>query len=320
MPEITVEYLEQMSIIQLIQFIEERGEKIIKFELEFEKYFKKLKPASIVPYYYYNLYVDLSAKDKYNMLSDYISNVQPEDRIKLLELSPEYCEIYHLDLKVLRNIRNIYSIRNNLYDFFRFEGNLLFLIELFEKGLFDSGDAQVLLERYISTIHWSRYKYNDDIILALALFLKDKDENLQMILGDILFKYVDRSERILEPLLFVYKHGSNYVKRGAIHIITKLGGIIHPSTNDLEAAKEVLDIVADDLEGDDLVLRNLIISFIEYFDMIQDEISQHLKEEKGILYSPDMIYDAWYDKAENIQERLKSQLDNEEKKKKEKNN
>ncbi len=70
-------------------------------------------------------------------------------------------------------------------------------------------------------------------------------------------------------------------------------------------------VVAEDLEGEDLYLRNQIIQFIEFFELVQDEISQYLLKEKGIVYTEDMKYEAFYDKIVDMTEVLKEKIDEE---------
>ena len=201
-------------------------------------------------------------------------------------------------------------IQDALYDIFLFEGNLLFLEELFEKGYFESGQAQVLLESLIDS-HGYRYEKNDDIMSAFAVFMKDKEESIQMMITELIVEYVERSEQVKSILFYIYKEGLNYTKRGVMYVLLQMVSLLFHRIDNLSGAKSVLDVVAEDLEGEDLYLRNQIIQFIEFFELVQDEISQYLLKEKGIVYTEDMKYEAFYDKIVDMTEVLKEKIDEE---------
>ncbi|MHA2308705.1 MAG: hypothetical protein ACXABJ_05470 [Candidatus Heimdallarchaeaceae archaeon] len=312
MTEPNCEDFEEMSIVELVVFIEDMKHEIVKYKDELLKYFRKRRVESLVSYHFFDLYTDI--KEEYDMIQDYNQNVKLEDKSKALKMQDKFYELHWIDKKRVERTREHYVIRDTLNEIFLYEGNRLFLEELLENGYFESGKAQVLLERYLGTIHWTRYEKNDDVIIALAIFMKDKDEKIQMMITELIVEYVERSEKRKSILLYVYKDAINYTKRGVMHVFVTIGWKMISGTDDFAGAKSVLDVVADDMEGEDRFLRNEIIEFIELFELVQDEISQYLLKEKGIVYTEDMKYEAFYDKVVDMAEVLKEKIDEEKQK------
>ena len=301
---------EAMSIVELVEFIEKMRFEIVEYKAELLKFFKKRRVESLVPYYFFDLFSDV--KNEYDLRSEYYDNIQSEDKAEVLNLPKDFFDTHGITERDIKY--SIFKVNDILFEFFLFEGNILFLEDLLDKGYFESGKAQVLLKRYIQKIHWSRFKYNDDIMSAFAVFMKGKEESIQMMLTELIVEYVERSERAERILLYIYRNGLNYTKRGVIHVFVTNGSRMFSGTDDFYGAKEVLDVVADDMEGEDRYLRNQIISFIELFELVQDEISQYLLKEKGIVYTEDMKYEAFYDKVVNMAEILKAKIDEEKQK------
>ncbi|NPD89563.1 MAG: hypothetical protein HGN29_12660 [Asgard group archaeon] len=322
MTELTCEDFEEMSIVELVEFIEEKKHDIVKYKEELVKYFKQKKVESLVPYYFFDLYAHV--KEDYDMIRDYMDNIEEDyyrirnyiDNIKpkALSMPDEFYELHWIDKKRVERTNRLEEIKDAFYDIFRFEGSMLFLEELLEKGYFESGKAQVLLERLIDVAHNYRYSKNDDIMSALAVFMKDKEESIQMMITELIVEYVEKSECMTSILFYIYKDGLNYTKRGVMHVFVTIGWKMISGTDDFYGAKEVLDVVADDMEGEDRYLRNQIIEFIELFELVQDEISQYLLEEKSIIYTEDMKYEAFYDKVVDMAEVLKEKIDEEKEK------
>jgi hypothetical protein len=305
---------DKMTIIEIIEFLKEKREMIEKYDHELENYFMQKKPESVVPFYYYDVYVDVKTRSKYDMIRDYLDNIRLEDKPKAIGMSDDFYELNWINKREIERTRSLRDIKRALYSIYKYEGNRLFLEELFEKGYFNSGKAQVILKRYLKLIHASIFSKNGDIMSALAIFMKGKDESIQMFITELIIDYVLRSEERKDILLYIYKDGMNYTKRGVMNVFVKDGWRMFSTTDDFHGAKKVLDVVAEDLKGDDLFLRNQIIGFIEMFELVQDEIIQYLLEEKGIIYTQDMKYEAFYDKVVDMAEVLKEKMDEEKEK------
>jgi hypothetical protein len=297
MKKLTCDDFEVMTIVELVEFIEKEKYKIVEYKDEMLLYFKRRRVESLVPYYFFDLYTDI--KDKYDLRREYYISINVVDQA-VNNLPKDFLDTHH---SPIIKIKDIY------FEFYLFKGIILFLEDMYKGNYFESGKAQMLLERLINDAHGYRFKYNDDVISALAVFMKDKEESIQMMIIEIIVEYIDRCEWIVNILLYLYKNGINYTKRGVMHAFVKYSDIIVSGTDDFHTAKEVLDVVAEDMEGEDKSLRNQIIAFIEIFSYIPEEISQYLLEEKGIIYTEEMKYEAFYEKVMGIEEILKEKIE-----------
>ena len=309
MANLTCEDFEAMSIVELVEFIDKKSEKIREYEEELEKYFGKVKPETFVPFVYYDVFSGISSRKNFSPLGLYLDCIELENKEEALNMPDAFYELHWINKKEIERAREVNQLRDTFYKIYTFEGNMFFLEDLLEKGYFESGKANMILGRYVGTIHSSRYSKNDSVMSALAMFMKDKDESIQMFITELIVENVERSEAVEEILLYIYKDGLDYTKRGVMHVFLEMRSLLFHRIDNFDGAQRVLDVVAEDLEGQDLYLRNQIIQFIEFFDLVQDEISQYLLEEKGIVYTEDMKYEAFYDKTVDMAEVLKEEID-----------
>ncbi len=315
MKKLKVKNFEEMSILELVEYIEEKKRESKEEKEEIVKYFKKVEEKKVVPYYFADFYIDLI--DEYNILDKVIEKIE-ENEINYTSIPKIIVENsiygYNEEIKKSKLLKIPIEIfkpskihrKGIFYENFRYMGIYLFLDELLEKGYFESGKANELLEHLIDKVYKYRYKYNDDIMTAIINFMRDKGEEIQIILGELFIKYVKRTEMYVNILLTAYKIENNFIKRGVMRSLISEPLVSLTGPDDFASAKVVLDLVAEDMEGEDEILRALIISFIGEFPEVEEEIKKYLKNEKGILFDKQMMYEVSYDKVKSIKDNLEN--------------
>ena len=93
-----------MSIVELVEFIEEKKHDIIEYKDEFIKYFKKRRVESLVPYYFFDSYAHI--KEDYDLIRDYIDNVKLEDKTKALSIQDDFYELNWMDKERVESTQN----------------------------------------------------------------------------------------------------------------------------------------------------------------------------------------------------------------------
>lgn len=312
MEDLSLETLESKSILEMVEFIEERKEEVEKYIDIFSRYFEVMEERKVIPFYYFDFYTRID--DNINIYSIFRKQLKKTDISKII-LPVDFQQKY--DIKKLEEISYKYLGEpiNFLIDFYVQNGFTLFLNELLEQNYFEKGKAQIKLNRLFDYIHPGRYSRSDDLLFPLVEFLEGKEDSVQMVLGELLFEFTylgGDSYTIRDILLCAFKKGNKYIKKGVLKTIN----IVFQSTDDINEVKPILEKTVNEENWEDEEIRDLVILLIDEFPDIEEEIKEYLKEEKGIIYTSDMAYEVWYRKTKSISEELKKVMkkeDNEEK-------
>ena len=293
----TADDFKTMRILELVDYIQRK-----KTEIKLDKHalinlFKRLNAKFYIPFLYANFYTDLSYE--YDLVEDYYHQKKIQE-IDIDEITTLVLGYYNLEKpeqiesELISNVHHIY---------FQYKGMFLFLEDLFNQGYFDSDDAQVLLDFFIQRVHGYKYKKNTDIMLALVEFMKGKNEAIQLTLGELLFKYINRNDsiRALSILITAYRIDNKFLRRGVMKYILNKNMGAFTGTDDFRGAINVLNVVAEDMLGEDEELRGLIIAFINEFSEATEKITKFLKDEKGIIYHADMPYEEFYKRVKRME-------------------